>query len=131
MKSDDAQNDRSNAKKGKSKRGLTLSRQLPLEEESAVFILVNFADVVLTGLAFRFGAREVNVAANWILDRFGLSGMVIYKFALVTFVLLVCQYIHPTHPRTARMVLLVGSVAYGLLVVSVTVALFMNFFQNA
>ena len=104
---------------------------MPLEEESAVFILVNFADVILTGLAFRAGAREVNIAANWVLHRFGLSGMVIYKFALVTFVLLVCQYIYPTHPKTARAVLLIGSVAYGLLVLSVTAALFVNFFKGA
>lgn len=128
MKNDATQNDRRDAARGTARRRLTLGRQLPLEEESAVFILVNFADVVLTGLAFSFGAREVNVAANWILSRFDLVGMVIYKFVLVTFILLVCQYIHPTHPRTARMVLLMGSLAYGVLVASVTIALFRNAF---
>lgn len=102
------------------------NRKLALEEESALFILVNFADVVLTGIAFRFGAREFNVLANWVLKSWGLTGMVLYKFALVTFVLLVCQYVHPTHPRTARAVLLVGSVAYGILVVGVTVTLFIK-----
>jgi len=130
MNGNDAKDTRSTGGKRGSRKERTLTRQLPLEEESAVFILVNFADVVLTGLAFRFGAREVNIAAKWVLHRFGLSGMVIYKFALVTFVLLVCQYIYPTHPKTARAVLLTGSVAYGLLVVAVTAALFINFFKG-
>ena len=107
------------------KRGM-FNRKLALEEESSLFILVNFADVVLTGLAFRFGAREFNVLANWVLGRYGLVGMVLYKFVLVTFVLLVCQYVYPTHPKTARAVLLVGSVAYGILVVGVTVTLFIK-----
>ncbi len=124
----DAPKDRKNRER--SGRKSILNRHLPLEEESAVFILVNFADVVLTGLAFRFGAREANIAANWVLDRFGLIGMVVYKFVLVTFVLLVCQYIHPTHPRTARAVLLVGSVAYGFLVVYITAMLFANFIMG-
>ncbi|MCD6404736.1 MAG: hypothetical protein J7M19_02805 [Planctomycetes bacterium] len=104
-------------------------RKLALEEESSLFILVNFADLVLTGLAFSVGAREVNILANWVIVRFGLTGMVIYKFALVTFVLLICQYVHITHPKTARIVLVAGSVAYSVLIVGVTVSLFVYEFQ--
>ncbi len=104
-------------------------RKLALEEESSLFILVNFADLVLTGLAFGLGAREVNVFANWVIARFGLTGMVIYKFALVTFVLLICQYVYTTHPKTARIVLVAGSVAYSVLIVGVTVSLFVHEFQ--
>ena len=130
MRRTDSEETHTQAPRGQARKVRTLRGTLALEEESAVFILVNFADVVLTGLAFRFGAREFNIAANWVLHRFGLSGMVLYKFALVTFVILACQYIYPTHPKTARAVLLVGSVAYGLLVAAVTVALFTNFFQN-
>lgn len=105
-------------------------RHLALEEESSVFILVNFADVVLTGLALREHAREANLLAAWVMERFGLPAVVIYKFALVTFVLLICQYIHPTHPKLARWILLVGSIAYGLLVAYVTIALFANYLRG-
>lgn len=106
------------------------SRKLPLEEESAVFILVNFADVVLTGLAIRYGAGEANPLANWIWGTFGLYGMAIYKFGLVTFVLLVCQVVYPTHPKTARGVLVAGSAAYGILVVAVTIGLFIRVLRS-
>lgn len=103
-----------------------LNRKLALEEESALFILVNFADVILTGLAFGYGAQEVNIFAKLILVRLGLTGLVVYKFALVTLVLLVCQYIHRTHPKTARAILIIGSAAYGVLVVGVTITLFVH-----
>ena len=103
-------------------------RKLALEEETAVFILVNLADLLLTGAAFYFGAREVNVLADWVLTRWGLTGMVIYKFALVTFIIMTCQYIYALKPKTARFVLLFGSAAYGILITVVTFALFRQAF---
>lgn len=101
-----------------------LSRKLVLEEETAVFILVNFADLVLTAITFFYGGAEVNLLARSVLERFGLRGMVVFKFTLVTFVILVCQYVYHSHPKTARGVLIFGSVAYGFLIVYVTYILF-------
>jgi len=105
-------------------------RRLALEEETALFILVNFADIVLTGLAFRFGAAEANLLAREVLERFGLYGMVAYKFVLVTFVILVCQYIYSSHPKVARLVLIAGSVAYSILIAGVTISLFAKVLGN-
>jgi len=107
-----------------------LRRKLVLEEETSVFILVNFADLVLTAVSFYFGGSEINPVADSIIRHFGLRGMAFYKFALVTFVILVCQYIYPTHPKIARAVLIFGSVAYGFLMAYVTLTLFAHVFQN-
>jgi len=101
-----------------------LNRKLFLEEETAVFILVNFADLILTGVAFYLGATEANPAANWVIRRFGLMGMSFYKFALVTAVILICQFIYPTHPKIARGILVAGSVGYAILMMYVLVKLF-------
>lgn len=105
-----------------------LRRSLALEEETAVFILVNFADLVLTAVSFYYGAAEVNPLASWFLQRFDLRALAFYKFALVTFVILICQYIYPTHPKSARTLLITGSVAYGLLVAYVLMLLFRHVF---
>ncbi len=105
-----------------------LNRRLVLEEETAVFILVNFADVILTGLVFKYGGWEVNPAADFIIHRFGIMAMAFYKFALVTFVILVTQYAYRTHPQVARWVLIIGSVMYGVLAVLVTITLFRHVF---
>ena len=107
-----------------------LKRRLVLEEETAVFILVNFADLVLTAIAFYYRGAELNPIANWFLQRFDLRILAFYKFALVTFVILVCQFIYPTHQKTARGILIFGSVAYGILIAYVLITLFAHAFQS-
>jgi len=108
---------------------LVFRRNLVLEEETAVFILVNFADLVLTAVSFYYGSGETNPVANWFLQRFDLRILAFYKFALVTFVILICQFIYSTHPRSARAILIGGSVAYGILVAYVLVRLFLLVFH--
>ncbi len=36
---------------------------------------------------------EVNQLAAWVIDRYGVPGKVVYKFSLVTLVVLICEYI--------------------------------------
>ena len=107
-----------------------LKRKLVLEEETAVFILVNFADLVLTGVSFYYGGWELNPFANYILDNFGLRGMAFYKFILVTFVILIAQFVYPSHPKTARMILLVGSIAFAVLIAYILILLLTHVFST-
>jgi len=104
------------------------NRKLVLEEETAVFVLVNFADVILTAYTFQYGGWETNLIAAWIIRHAGVMGLAFYKFALVTFAILVCQFIYMMHPKTARAVLIAGSFGYGLLVLYETIQLFMHVF---
>ena len=109
---------------------VALERKIVLEEETAVFILVNFADIVLTAYTFSYGGWEVNALAAWIIRRFGIVGLAFYKFALVTFVVLVCQFIYSSHPKTARWLLIAGSICYGLLAAYETVQLIRHVFST-
>jgi hypothetical protein len=103
-----------------------------LEEETAVFILVNFADLVLTGVSFYYGGTdvEVNPVVRWFLRTYGLQAMAFYKFALVAVVVLICQFIYPSHPKSARGILIAGSVAYGLLIAYVLITLLAHVFST-
>ena len=72
-----------------------LKRRLPLEAESAVYILVNAFDVWTTYLLLSEGTIfvESNPVARYFIESWGLRGMVYFKFGLVAFVLVTCQLI--------------------------------------
>lgn len=72
-----------------------LKRRLPLEAESAIYILVNAFDVWTTYLLLSQGTIfvESNPVARYFIDGWGLRGMVYFKFGLVAFVLVTCQLI--------------------------------------
>ena len=69
----------------------------------------------MTYMLLRHGPefQESNPAANWLLAKYGIKGMVYYKFALVAFVTVIAQIIARTHPRTARGLLIVGIAIVG------------------
>jgi hypothetical protein len=45
-------------------------------------------------------------------------------------VILICQAVYPTHPKTSRAVLIAGSLAYGLLVAGETIQLINHVYQS-
>ena len=57
------------------------------------FVLVSALDVMLTWLVLHAGGREANAIAAAVLQRWGLEGMVVFKFALVVFVIVLCEAI--------------------------------------
>ncbi len=66
------------------------------------FIFVSALDLMMTWVVLYFGGREVNVLADYILDRWALPGMVVYKFALVVFVIFICEVVGHYRPRLGR-----------------------------
>lgn len=66
------------------------------------FIFVSAMDLMMTWVVLYFGGREVNVLADYILDRWALPGMVVYKFALVVFVIFICEIVGQYRPRLGR-----------------------------
>ena len=66
------------------------------------FIFVSALDLMMTWVVLYFGGREVNVLADYILDRWALPGMVVYKFALVIFVIFICEVVGHHRPRLGR-----------------------------
>ncbi|HEV2296038.1 MAG TPA: DUF5658 family protein [Tepidisphaeraceae bacterium] len=55
------------------------------------FVLVSALDVMFTWIVLHAGGREANAIAAAVLNRFGLGGMVVFKFALVILVIVLCE----------------------------------------
>ena len=66
------------------------------------FIFVSALDLMMTWVVLYFGGREVNVLADYILERWALPGMVVYKFTLVVFVILICEIVGQKRHRLGR-----------------------------
>jgi Domain of unknown function (DUF5658) len=72
------------------------------------FVFVSALDIMLTWVVFHVGGYEANHLAAQIIYRFGLPGLVVYKFALVIVVILICETIGDRHKEAARKLLSVG-----------------------
>ena len=95
-----------------------LKRKLVLENETILFILLNFGDLLLTGIVFSRGGVELNPIARWVIHYTGSTGLVYYKFLLMTFVILACQHVYLRRPQLARGILLFGSAVYAVVVLT-------------
>ena len=72
----------------------TLAWGVPLYPNRYVWLVFMSAmDVFMTYVILRFDGREVNGLADWILQRFDIAGMAIYKFVLVTIVILIIEFV--------------------------------------
>lgn len=69
-------------------------RQLPLEHETSLFILISGADLFMTYILLRRGEfREMNPLAAYALKHWNVTGMVCLKFATVTIICVIAQMI--------------------------------------
>lgn len=57
------------------------------------FILVSALDLELTSIVLYRGGREVNWVADYMILHWGHGGLVAFKFALVVFVIVICEWI--------------------------------------
>ncbi len=116
-------------------RDMLFYRALPLERETALFILANALDLFMTYILLRHqwtqeehgGTHfyESNPLAAAFFNTWDVSGLVLYKFVLVAVVAVVVQVIALSKPTTARRVLnFATATASG--VVMYSVALFLR-----
>lgn len=90
--------------------GLLFRRQLPLESETTLFILVNAGDIFMTWILLSQGGFiESNPIARYFLDRWGKQGFVGFKFSIVAFVCVLTQVIALKRPDLAARVLNLGT----------------------
>ncbi|MEM8885632.1 MAG: DUF5658 family protein [Planctomycetota bacterium] len=66
-------------------------------------IVASSLDVWLTGILLSFGAQEVNPLAHAVLQAYGFTGMVIFKYLLTGVVILSCEFVSEHDRRKARM----------------------------
>ena len=56
-------------------------------------IFVSALDVILTRVVLFFGGTEINPVADYVLLNWGRLGISLFKFIIVGFVIIVCEYI--------------------------------------
>lgn len=100
-------------------------KTLQFETELSWFILVCALDVFMTYVILRYSAEgrtrhvmiEGNPVARWVLVRWGIPGMVVFKFIMAGFVCAVAEIAGLKKPALGRGLLRVGTLIVGGVVV--------------
>ena len=94
-----------------------LTRALPFEHETSLFILVSAADLFMTYILLWQGAfRESNPIADYFLKQWGAKGLIGFKFAMVAIVCTLAQIIARKKPETARRLLSLATLFMSIVV---------------
>jgi hypothetical protein len=77
-------------------------------------IFFSSLDIMLTWTILARGGREVNPVARLVIDAWGLAGAILFKFALMMLVIIVCEVVArqrpPTATRLARLAVVISAV---------------------
>ena len=88
--------------------------------ESLILIIVSIGDLLMTYTLLWWSGRfyESNPIADWVLNRWDITGLTLFKFGLVAFIILACETIERHRPRVGRAVLILGILGtlYGIVV---------------
>ncbi|QDV71255.1 hypothetical protein Poly24_49900 [Rosistilla carotiformis] len=87
----------------------TFFRELPLQNETSVFVLVNVLDIFMTWGLLKVGGIETNPIANYFLQRWGFDGMIALKMLSVAFVVVLVQQIATRDLTKAKRLLIAGT----------------------
>lgn len=74
----------------------------------AWFVLVSALDVMLTWVILHLGGSEANGLAARVIERFGLPGMCLFKFALVSVVIGICEIVGRRNRNLAERLIVWG-----------------------
>ena len=88
--------------------GLLDLPEMAFQELYIWLIFVSSLDIMLTWVILRNGGEEVNPVANIVIGAWGLNGAILFKFALVLFVIVACEAISRVRPRTAHLLIWFG-----------------------
>ena len=108
--------------------------ELPLETETCRFVLTSLLDLFMTFLLLYFSNRgmmrnvvvESNPIAQYFISGWGTLGLVWFKLAMVTIIVLVAQVIATKRPVVARFVLNGATLFVGSVVAYSTLLLIQN-----
>lgn len=79
-----------------------LNHHLRYPSAYAWLLLFSALDVILTWIIINFGGSEANPVADAVIDEWGLDGMVIYKFVLITVFIVICEAVGALRDTTGR-----------------------------
>lgn len=80
-----------------------LMRHMRYPNAYAWLLLLSSMDIMLTWVILLFGGSEVNPVARKVIDHFSLTGMIIYKFALIVFFITICEVVGTLRDSTGWM----------------------------
>jgi hypothetical protein len=80
----------------------TLKQPVLFPQTYGWYITAAAADTLLTAIILTLGGIEVNAVAAGVINHYGLLGMLLFKFATVYTVLLICEYIGRHRIATAQ-----------------------------
>jgi hypothetical protein len=68
---------------------------MPMRYQSAYLWLtfLSALDIMLTWIVLFRGGQEVNALADAVIRRFDITGLVVFKFALIVLVILICEVV--------------------------------------
>lgn len=81
-----------------------LTRGLLYPDVYLWYVFLAALDIILTWIILNLGGREENALANWIFAHGGLVGAVIFKFATVVLVVVICEFVGRQRDKTGRRV---------------------------
>lgn len=90
-------------------------RSIPLETETAWYVLLNVCDILATWALLKrnSGFIESNPIARWFYHGWGFSGMVWFKLGMVALVVTIAQVVARKNEPLAQLLLVFGCVAVG------------------
>ena len=108
--------------------------ELPLETETCRFILISLLDLFMTFLLLYFSNRgmmrnvvvESNPVARYFISGWGTTGLVWFKIAMVTLIVLATQVVATRRPSVAQLLLNGATLFVGSVVVYSTYLLLQN-----
>ncbi len=95
-----------------------LARRLPLEHETALFLLISLLDILMTVKLLIAGPfHEANPVARFVLFHWGVVGMAWYKLALCAFICVVAQIVALQSEAKGRWILRFGIAVTAVVVI--------------
>jgi hypothetical protein len=84
----------------------------------AWYVLLASLDLMLTSAILEAGGYELNAVADGIYLRWGMGGMIVYKFLLVSVVVCICEFVgrrrEPTGRRLAEWAVAISAIPVAL-----------------
>jgi hypothetical protein len=93
-----------------------VTRKLPLQDETTMFIFINTLDIFMTYVLISLGAIEANPIANHFFAKYNFNGLIVFKLVIVAVVCLIAQVIAATSIRKGKTLLNFGSLLVGAVV---------------
>ena len=87
--------------------------EMRYQEQYVWLIFLSSLDIMLTWHILRNDGTEVNPVARIVIDTWGLTGAVLFKFALMLFVIIACEVIGRKRDRLARRLIMFGLIVTG------------------